>query len=132
MSAEAADIPGLEVDARGGQAAVSGTFTLDGTVTITPAGRRCRTPIESAATTAPLTTDLTVEATWANRRRSAPVEYSGADCGGNGICYYRDARSHAAWASDFIGCNSTRSTSGFLFEGVYPVESAALAVVPGV
>lgn len=129
--AEAPDIPGVEVDARAGVASVSGTFTLTGEVTITPTtGRRCATPNESAATTAPLSTDITVDATWVNLKGSIPVTYSGADCGGDGVCYYRDATARATWASDFIGSANAMSTSGFFFEGIYSAGDASLARIP--
>lgn len=129
-SAAAPDLEGVEVAARAGYAKVEGTFTLTGDVTLTPAGRGCQFPIEEAATTAPLTTDVAVSAYWKNLRGSVPVVYSGSDCGGDGICYYRDARAHASWSSDFIGDASARSSSAFFFEGTYSVSSAALALVP--
>lgn len=130
-AAEAADIAGVEVDARAGVASVEGTFTLSGELTITPTtGRRCANPIPSAATTAPLSTDVTVDATWANLRRSVPITYSGSDCGGDGVCYYRDARARATWSSDIIGSANGRSSSGYFFEGIYSASDAALAQVP--
>lgn len=130
-SSEAADIEGVELGARGGYAAVSATVTLTGEVTITPAGKRCESPNDAAATTAPLSTDITIDATWSNMRGSVPVVYGGAECGGDGICYYRDASAKASWSSDFIGeFGSTRSTSAFFFEGTYSAGSAALAQIP--
>lgn len=129
-SLAAPDIDGVEVDALGGWALVDGTFPLEGTVTLTPAGRGCAAPLADAAVVSPLTTDVTVTATWANLRGSRPVVYSGADCGGDGVCYYRDASAKASWANDFVGDASARSTSAFLFEGTYSASSAALAVVP--
>jgi hypothetical protein len=130
-SSEAADLEGVVVDARGGSAAVSATLTLTGDVTITPAGRRCESPNDAAATTAPLTTDVTIDATWTNLRGSVPVVYGGAECGGDGVCYYRDATAKASWSSDFIGeFGSTKSPSGFFFEGTYSAGTAALAQIP--
>jgi hypothetical protein len=129
-SASAPDLDGVAPDARGGMASVAGTYALTGTVTITPAGRRCASPNEAAATTAPLTADVAVDATWRNARDSKPIVYSGNDCGGDGICYYRDASGRASWDSPFIGSATTRSESAFFFEGTYSAESAALAQIP--
>lgn len=132
-SETAADLPGVDIDARGGAASVSGTYSLSGEITIVPAGRNCSEPNESAAVTAPLTVDLMIDATWKNKRDSVPVVYSGADCGGDGVCYYRDATAKASWSSAFLGSVDHRtSTEAFLFEGTYSGESAALAVNPTV
>jgi hypothetical protein len=129
-TADAGDIPGVEVDARAGHAAVAGTFTFAGDVTFTPAGRGCKAPVDGAAVTSPLTTDVTLDVSWANERGSVPVVYSGGDCGGDGICYYRDARSTGSASSDFFGSASGRTTDAFFFEGTYSASSADVARIP--
>lgn len=126
----AADIPGVAVDARGGSASVSGVYTVSGELTITPAGRRCATPNEAATVTTPLTLDLALDVSWQDKRRSTPVEYSGADCGGAGACYYRDAVADASLESDFHGDFTRRSTTAFFFEDVYPHSTSSAAARP--
>ena len=118
---EAADLPGVEVASRDGSASVSGMFTLTGEMTTTPAGRGCATPMEDQTTTTPITIDLQLDARWKNLAGSVPIIYSGEDCGGTGVCYYRDARARGTWSADLITSGSVRSTSGFLFEGTYAV-----------
>ncbi len=117
---EAADLEGVDVDTRGGAASVQGAFSLSGELTLTPAGRGCAEPDEESAVTTPLTTDVSISAVWSNARASQPVEYSGADCGGNGACYYRDARAQASWESGYLDRSQSRTSAGFFFEGVYP------------
>ena len=130
-SVEADDLPDVTVESRAGFAKVRGTFTFTGELTITPAGgRNCSRPNFESSTTAPLTTDVNIKAKWENQRRSVPIIYSGEECGGDGVCYYRDARAEARWSSDFLGRDSDRSTSGFFWEGTYSAESATLARVP--
>jgi hypothetical protein len=122
---EAPEIAGLSVNARGGQASIEGTVDLTGTVTVTPAGRKCATPDTALSVVSPITTPVTVSATWRNQRNSVPVIYSGADCGGDGLCYYRDASARATWSSPFIGSASASTNNAFLFEGTYFGADAA-------
>ncbi len=122
---EAPEIAGLVVDARAGQASIAGDVSLVGTVTVTPAGRRCATPDRALSVVSPLTTSVTVSASWRNQRNSVPVIYSGADCGGDGLCYYRDASARATWSSPFIGSASASTNNAFFFEGTYFGDDAA-------
>ena len=117
----AADLEGVEIDALAGHAAVHGTFTFVGTVSIVPAGPGCVAPKKKAAVTTKLVSRVTLDVEWHNQRGSAPVVYSGKDCGGDGICYYRDARANGAWSSAFIGDGAGRSRSGYFWQGTYNV-----------
>jgi len=133
LSAESEDLPEVEVDALAGFASVHGVFTFTGEVSLIPAGAGCVAPDEAAAVTTELVSDVTLDVEWRNLRGSVPVVYSGDDCGGDGICYYRDASARGAWASAFLGDGSGRSQSGFFFQGTYNIaEGRAVARRPSV
>jgi hypothetical protein len=115
----AADLEGVHIDALAGHAAVHGRFRFVGTVSIVPAGPGCVAPKKKAAVTTKLVSDVILDVEWRNQRGSTPVVYSGKDCGGDGICYYRDARANGAWSSAFIGDGAGRSRSGYFWQGTY-------------
>ena len=122
----APNLAGVEIDALAGDAAVHGKFRFTGTVSIVPAGPGCVSPNEEAAVTTKLKSEVTLDVKWRNRRGSVPVVYSGEDCGGDGICYYRNARANGAWSSAFIGDGAGRSRSGYFWQGIYNIPSGSV------
>lgn len=120
----APEIEGVEVAARAGAAEVFGTYMLTGARTTVPAGRNCAAPVAGAEVTVPVEFPVTLDVGWRNERGSVPEVYSGTDCGGDGVCYSRDAKARATWSTS-AGSRQGSSTSGFFFEGTYTIAEVA-------
>jgi hypothetical protein len=115
----------VSVQSKQGRASLNARSNLRGTIAFQGAGRNCASP-KGTPFVVPYTTGVDVAANWRNAPGSTAVEYTGADCGGDGNCYYRDATATGSISLSrlAIPVSLGTSSSGFLFQGDYPISAS--------